>query len=100
MTGTPGPLDPRDHSAPSADDRKARASAASFAGAGLQFAAAILVFLFVGRWLDRRLGTEPVFLLLGVFVGAGGGFYAMYRKLMAEQARDEAARTAERDRGR
>lgn len=56
-------------------------SAAELAGAGLQFALAIVVFLFVGQWLDRRMGTAPVFLILGVFAGAAGGFYSMYRKL-------------------
>lgn len=51
-------------------------------GVGLQFAAAILVFLFLGRWLDDRLGTTPWLLILGVMVGAGGGFYSMYRRLV------------------
>lgn len=44
--------------------------------------ASILFFLFAGQWLDRRLGTEPWLLLLGVFVGAGAGFYSMYRQLV------------------
>lgn len=60
-------------------------SAAELAGAGVQFALAIVLFLFVGQWLDRRLGTAPLFLILGVFAGAGGGFYSMYRKLTAAQ---------------
>ena len=72
-------------------------SAAQFAGVGLQFALSILVFLYAGKWLDRKLGTTPWLLLVGVFVGAGGGFYSMYRKLMAAQAREEAARKARRD---
>ncbi len=58
-------------------------SAGDFAGVGVQFVAAILVFLFLGRWVDGRLGTAPVFLLLGTFVGAAGGFYSMYRKVTA-----------------
>lgn len=55
---------------------------AEVAGVGLQFAAAILVFLFLGRWLDAQLGTEPWLLLVGVVVGAAGGFYSMYRQLV------------------
>ena len=58
-------------------------SAGDFAGVGVQFVAAILVFLFLGKWLDGRLGTTPVFLLLGTFIGAAGGFYSMYRKVTA-----------------
>ena len=65
---------------------------AAFAGFGLQFVAALLVFLYLGQWVDRRLGTSPVFLVIGIFVGAGGSFYAMYRKLMAAQAREDEAR--------
>lgn len=67
-------------------------SAADFAGVGLQFAAAILVFLFAGQWLDRRLGTAGLFTIAGVFIGGGGAFYNMYRKITAAQRRDDEAR--------
>jgi hypothetical protein len=67
-------------------------SLAGYAGAGLQFALAILLFVYLGQWLDRRFGTEPWLLLIGVFVGAGGGFYSIYRKLMADLRRDEERR--------
>ena len=68
--------------------RKSTSSAAEFAGIGFQFAGAILLFLFAGQWLDRRLGTTPLFLIVGVFLGAGAAFYGMYRRLMAAQRRD------------
>jgi F0F1-type ATP synthase assembly protein I len=55
------------------------------------------VFLYLGQWLDRKLGTAPWLLIVGVFVGAGASFYSMYRKLMAAQAREEAAKQAKRD---
>jgi F0F1-type ATP synthase assembly protein I len=48
----------------------------------MQFAASILVFLFVGRWLDGKLGTEPWLLLTGVMVGAAAGFFSIYRQLV------------------
>jgi len=51
-------------------------------GVGMQFAAVILVFLFAGYWADRRLGTEPWLLLLGVALGSVLGFYSMYRQLV------------------
>ncbi|HEX8848060.1 MAG TPA: AtpZ/AtpI family protein [Gemmatimonadaceae bacterium] len=66
--------------------------AGAYAGFGLQFAASLLVFLWVGQWIDRKLGTAPIFLMLGVFVGGGAAFYSMYRKLMAMQEREEKAR--------
>jgi F0F1-type ATP synthase assembly protein I len=63
-------------------------SGGEFAGMGLQFAVTILVFTAAGVWLDRRLGSSPWLLILAVFVGAGGGFYSIYRKAAAAQQRD------------
>lgn len=65
-------------------------SAGRYAGLGIQFAVSILVFLYAGQWLDRRLGTNGIFVIVGVFLGAGAAFYSMYRKLMADQRADEA----------
>jgi ATP synthase protein I len=58
-------------------------SPASFAGAGAQFVLAILLFLYIGKWLDSKLGTSPWLLMIGVFVGAAAGFYSFYRRIMA-----------------
>ena len=67
-------------------------SGADFAGVGIQFAAAIIAFLFAGQWLDNRIDTKPVFTILGVFLGAGAAFYNMYRKITAAQKKDDEAR--------
>ncbi len=66
-------------------DRGSAPSASEFAGIGLQFAISIVLFVFAGQWVDRRLGTGPLFLIVGAFLGAGGSFYSMYRKLMASE---------------
>jgi hypothetical protein len=55
------------------------------AGFGVQFAGAILLFLYAGNWVDGKLGTGPLFLILGVFLGAGASFYSIYRRLMEDQ---------------
>ena len=52
---------------------------------GVEFAVAILFGVFVGQWLDRRMGTTPWALILGVAVGAGAGFYNLYRTLTTVQ---------------
>jgi ATP synthase protein I len=54
-------------------------SASSFAGLGIQFVVSILFFLYLGKWIDGKLDTAPAFLIVGVFVGAAAGFYAMIR---------------------
>ncbi len=73
-----------------ADDRRAARSATRYAGLGLQFALSILLFLYAGQWLDRKLGTAPWCMIGGVFLGASLAFYSMYRKLMGDLERDEA----------
>ncbi len=72
-------------------------SVSSFAGVGLQFAISIVLFLFLGQWADRVLGTSPVFLLTGVFIGGGAAFYSMYRKVATAQKADDERRKHERE---
>ena len=67
------------------DSRSPRLS--TVAGGGLEFAAAILLGVFAGQWLDRRWVTSPWVLLVGAIVGAVGGFYRLYRDLTASQRR-------------
>lgn len=67
-------------------------SGADFAGVGIQFAVAIIAFLFAGQWLDKRLDSTPVFTIAGVFLGAAAAFYNMYRKISAAQRQDDEAR--------
>ncbi|HEX6048427.1 MAG TPA: AtpZ/AtpI family protein [Gemmatimonadaceae bacterium] len=80
-------------------ERRERSTAARFAGVGFQFAVTILLSLWLGTWLDRKFGTAPVFLYTGVFLGAAAAFYSMYRQLMANLERDEAATRARKDAG-
>jgi ATP synthase protein I len=88
MTGEPaGSPGPR-------GDAEGGTSVGQLAGHGLTFVIAILGGLYLGQWLDRKLDTAPWLLVIGVFVGAGAGFYGMYTRLMAAQAREDAARAA------
>ena len=68
------------------------AGAGALAGLGLQFAISIVLFLLAGQWIDRKLGTAPLFLILFVFLGAGGSFYSIYRKLTEQQRREDELR--------
>ncbi|MCU0623307.1 MAG: AtpZ/AtpI family protein [Gemmatimonadaceae bacterium] len=69
-----------------AEDEQRRLGTAA-AGAGMQFVVSILVFVYAGQWLDRKFGTDPLWLLVGLFVGAGGSFISLYRRLMAAQSK-------------
>ncbi|HET7462192.1 MAG TPA: AtpZ/AtpI family protein [Longimicrobium sp.] len=56
--------------------------AGQYASVGLQFGLGILVFTFLGSWLDRRLGTGPWLLLIGVMLGFGLSAFWIYRQLV------------------
>ena len=95
--GSGGPETGRERGrGPSGETAGGALSGGEFAGIGIQFALVILVFTFGGVWLDRRLGSSPWFTIIGVFVGAAGGFYSMYRKVMTAQRLDAERRAANR----
>lgn len=41
----------------------------------ISFAVAVALWALGGVWLDRRLGTLPLFTILGTFVGMGTAGY-------------------------
>ncbi len=95
MSGETGPRG----SAPKTESEDERASRAfsRYAGIGLQFAISILLFLYAGQWVDRRLHSAPWGVLAGVLIGASAAFYSMYRRLMGDLERGERARRAAQD---
>ena len=100
-----GPTDPErpGHTPETAPDAAPRptpaadgASGLALAGLGFQFAVSLVVFYYLGQWLDRRFGTAPVFLLVCMLAGAGASFYAMDTQLMRAQRRADEARRGTR----
>lgn len=51
---------------------------------GLTIAAAAGLFAVGGYYLDRWLGTSPLFLLCGTLVGAAAGLLNLYWRLVVE----------------
>lgn len=52
-----------------------------YAGLGIQLAVSLLVFVLVGQWADRKLGTNGVITILAAFLGFGGTMYSLIRSL-------------------
>ncbi len=51
-------------------------------GLGWYVAMCIILGTAGGLWLDRRLGTLPLFTLLGVIAGSGVAFYGVYKMVV------------------
>lgn len=64
--------------------RSRESASASLAHLGLTYALAVVVYGLGGWWLDKRLETMPWFTLLGVALGAIGGFIWVYREVMRD----------------
>lgn len=70
-------------------------AAGEYMGYGLTWALSTLLFLMLGWWLDGKLGTTPLLMILGAFVGAGAGFYSLYYHVVVEPRRRELDRRHE-----
>jgi ATP synthase protein I len=67
------------------------AAAFRLTGIGFYIAACILIGIFVGLWLDSKLHTTPLFILLGLVLGLGlavFGVYRMIRPLLGKQGKE------------
>ena len=53
--------------------------AAPFINAIYAFIGAVILFGFIGWWLDQKLHSEPLFILSGLFLGLGLGFYGLIK---------------------
>jgi ATP synthase protein I len=80
---------------------------AQHSGHGLTIAVSTGLFLLAGWWLDGRVGTRPLFTIVGALIGAAAGFYSMLQHLLffprererkereAEEARKQAEASGE-----
>jgi ATP synthase protein I len=81
--GTPGTHDDDDDKSGVSGYSKAMRSAAPLLNAGIQFAAAVVLMLFLGRWLDSRFGCAPWLMITGIFLGLGAGMVQFIRTVGA-----------------
>lgn len=54
---------------------------------GTEFSVCIGMMLWAGMWLDKKLGTSPVMMLLGFIIGFAAGLYWLIKQ--ARQARKD-----------
>lgn len=57
----------------------------------------IYIFRWVGQWLDQRLGTEPIFLVLGLIAAVGLSFWWLIDRLTSIERSRLAAKRRQAD---
>jgi len=81
------PERPRVRGGDERDWTRALREAAPFLGLGTTLAVTVLAGLGGGYWLDGRLGTRPVFLLLGGTFGLGAALYHFFKAVTVDDKR-------------
>jgi F0F1-type ATP synthase assembly protein I len=58
---------------------KKRFAVGPYMNLGMQLAIAVICGTAVGYWLDSKIHSSPIFLLIGLFMGSAAGFLTIYR---------------------
>lgn len=61
-----------------------------YASLGIEFASMILGLGLVGYYIDKKLNSSPLFLIIGIFFGFISGIYRLYRisKIISKNDKD------------
>jgi F0F1-type ATP synthase assembly protein I len=63
---------------------------APYLGSGLQLAVTVVVFFFIGRWIDSKADTSPLWMLIFAFLGITIGLYTFIKTvLQADKKRNK-----------
>lgn len=64
-------------------------AAAPYLTLGIQIAAGVVMFLFIGKYADERFGTKPWLMVAGIVVGFAGGMIHFFREVMTMSKKEE-----------
>ena len=62
---------------------------------GMRMALSLVVGVFGGLWLDRKIHTTPLFLIIGFFFGSIAGFWSIYRTIYIKNQKNQDRDTTE-----
>lgn len=58
-------------------------------GVGFFIGGSILLGILGGHWLDRKLNTEPILVIVGLLLGIAVAFYGVYQMLLPLVSSDQ-----------
>ncbi|MFZ5813733.1 MAG: AtpZ/AtpI family protein [Bacillota bacterium] len=64
---------------------------------GYTLLASLLLFGWLGWWLDKRYQTLPLFLIGGIFLGLAVGFNSLFKRLNMIEKAQKAAKDREKN---
>lgn len=73
------------HRDPEKDNSPTPLTAGRWSAVGIQIGVSVALGAFGGMWLDDRFGTDPLFVLLGIFLGLTAVFIDIYRLMKKTQ---------------
>jgi F0F1-type ATP synthase assembly protein I len=53
-----------------------------YMGMGFQLAATVALLIFIGIWLDKRTGKDPLFTIIFAFLGISVGLYNFIKTVL------------------
>jgi len=59
-----------------------RGTALRLVGVGFYIGGCIVLGVFVGLWLDSKLNTRPIFVIVGLLFGLFLAFYGVYQMVL------------------
>jgi F0F1-type ATP synthase assembly protein I len=72
--------------------RQSLQDAAPYLGLGMQLALSVLLFFFIGWWIDGAYGSGPFGMLIGLAVGITGGMIKFIRTVTSPGFKKEITR--------
>jgi len=53
-----------------------------YLGLGTQLAAVVILMFFLGRWIDQKLSTTPLFIISFSLLGSAAGIYNFIKSVL------------------
>ena len=70
---------------PREEQRRKERAYLRYSSAGMQLAITVGLGVWAGLWADGKLGTSPILVVVGTFLGFGAGFYSLYMSLFGRR---------------